>query len=79
MKRVLIAASAVLALLGAAGPGFAQRTTGMIVGTVTDDSGAVLPGATVTLKGEGIVGTQTDTSNEKGFYRFPLLPPALIR
>jgi len=75
MKRVLIAASAVLTLLGAAGPGFAQRTTGMVVGTVTDNSGGVLPGVTVTLKGEGVVGTQTDTSNEKGFYRFALLPP----
>jgi len=53
----------------------AQRITGQLVGTVTDDSGAVLPGVTVSLQGPQIVGVQTTTSNEKGFYRFIALPP----
>jgi hypothetical protein len=53
----------------------AQRTTGNIVGTVKDDTGAVLPGVTVTLAGEKIVGTQTSVTNEEGFYRFISLPP----
>ena len=54
---------------------FAQRTTGTLVGTVTDETGAVLPGVTVALKGEAIVGTQTAVTNEQGFYRFAALPP----
>ena len=31
----------------------AQRTTGEIIGTVVDESGSVLPGVTVTLRGAG--------------------------
>jgi outer membrane receptor protein involved in Fe transport len=64
-----------LGLLLAAGPAFAQRTTGEIVGTVTDNTGAVLPGATVELVGEHVVGIQTSTTNERGFYRFVTLHP----
>src|SRR5262245_23772379 len=56
-------------------PAFAQRTTATLVGTVKDDTGAVLPGVTVTLTGEKVVGAQTATTNEQGFYRFVALPP----
>jgi outer membrane receptor protein involved in Fe transport len=62
-------------VLLAATPASAQRTTGQIVGTATDQSGAALPGVTVTLKGTNIVGEQTATTNERGFYRFAALPP----
>lgn len=72
-NRLLVALCAVG--LGLAAPAFAQRTTGNLVGTVTDDTGAVLPGVTVLLEGENIVGTQTSITNEKGFYRFVALPP----
>ena len=75
MRRGLIAVLGAVALLTTAGAAFAQRTTGNIVGKVTDDSGAVLPGVTVTLKGETIVGTQTSVTNESGLYRFAALPP----
>jgi len=61
--------------LGVAPQAFAQRTTGTLVGTVTDESGAVLPGVTVALKGEAVVGTQTDVSGPQGVYRFAALPP----
>ncbi len=61
----------------AAGHVLAQRTTGSLVGTVQDESGSVLPGVTVSLKGPTVVGTQTAVTNEKGFYRFPALPPGL--
>ncbi len=64
-----------LALLCLAGPASAQRVTGTVAGSVKDDSGAVLPGATITIKGPNIVGTQTTTTNEHGLYRFAALPP----
>lgn len=63
------------ALLLAAGPAFAQRTTGQIIGTVHDESGGALSGVTVTLSGPTIVGTQTSTTNADGLYRFVALPP----
>jgi hypothetical protein len=53
----------------------AQRTTGEIIGRVTDDSGAILPGVTVTLRGAGVAGAPTTVTSEGGIYRFPVLPP----
>jgi hypothetical protein len=65
----------VLVLLGGAVPAWAQRTTGEIVGVVTDESNLVLPGVTVTLRGAGVSGTPTVVTSETGAYRFPALPP----
>jgi len=54
--RVILAALAVAAL--AAGPASAQITTGTIAGSVKDDQGLAVPGATVTLISEAR-GTRT--------------------
>ena len=54
-------------------PGAAQNVgVGAIAGTVTDSSGAVLPGATVTLSSpQGTVGAnQQAVSDERGAYQF---------
>src|SRR4029453_7297442 len=53
----------------------AQRTTGQIIGKVVDESGSVLPGVTVTLRGAGVAGAPTVTTSDSGVYRFPVLPP----
>jgi hypothetical protein len=45
------------------------------VGVITDSSGAVVPGATVTLKSAESGETRTVTANSLGQYRFPLLKP----
>jgi hypothetical protein len=50
-------------------------TSGDIAGTVTDPSGAAVPGATVTLKNAATGATQTSSSNATGAYRFALLNP----
>ena len=68
-----LAATGLFLLLAA--PLFAQRTTGGISGIVKDSSGAVLPGATVTVTGPNIVGSQVAVTNELGFYRLTNLPP----
>ena len=49
----------------------AQSTNGVILGTVTDPSGAALPGATVQVKNVGTGVIRTVTTNEVGRYRVP--------
>jgi len=52
-----------------------QTTTGTITGTVRDSTGGVLPGATVSVSGEGVVGSQVVSTNNDGFFRVINLPP----
>ena len=49
--------------------------TGIVVGTVTDPSGAGVPGATVTLTDATTNSERTTTTNEGGRYDFPNVPP----
>src|ERR1700722_16721436 len=53
---------------------YAQSADGIIEGTVTDASGAVIPNASVTITNKADSGTRTVTTNETGAYR----PPALL-
>src|SRR5205823_11063622 len=73
MRRVL--AGLCVLVIGVSAPALAQVTTGTIVGTVTDESGAVLPGVTATLQGAGVAGQPTTVTGSDGAYRFPSLPP----
>jgi hypothetical protein len=58
------------------GTAAAQALTGVLVGTVKDEQGAVLPGALVRLTSPALIGgPATTTANEKGQLRFPVLPP----
>ena len=72
MKRValgfLIGASFFPRLLAA------QAVTGTILGTITDSSGAVMPGTTVTLRNTGTGLTRTVTTDAAGEYTVPSLP-----
>src|SRR5262249_51818636 len=50
--------------------------TGSITGSVTDNSGAILPGVQVTLQGERLIGgARTRTTDPRGAYAFDGLPP----
>lgn len=75
MRSRLVWMCAIVALLAAPLSGWAQQTTGNLRGVVTDESGAVLPGVTVTLRGRGVPGAPTSITNEQGVYRFPNLAP----
>src|SRR5947209_16719948 len=52
----------------------AQTSTSRITGIVTDSTGAVVPGATVTALNEATGGSQTQTTTDAGLYAFPSLP-----
>ena len=54
----------------------AQSLTGALVGTVKDSQGGVLPAAVVRVTSEALMrGEERTTSNDKGQWRFPVLPP----
>jgi len=65
-------ASLLLALTPA---GAQSLTSGDITGTITDPSGAVIAGATVTLTSVDEGSVQTTTTSQAGVYRFSLLKP----
>ena len=64
---------AAVALLMGVATGSAQQT-GEIAGRVTDSTGGVLPGVTVTLTGPALQQPQTAVTSETGSYQFPKLP-----
>ena len=58
---------------------FAQSTTGSISGTITDASGSVLPGVTVTATNTSTGLARTVVTNDAGHYELQLLPPGVYR
>jgi hypothetical protein len=69
----LITAFAALVLAATVNPAYAQLDTGSIVGTVTDSSGGVLPGVTVTATQVNTAVATTVITTDKGQYVFPAL------
>ena len=55
--------------------GIAQMTRGSIAGTARDSSGAVVPGATVTVTNVATNAAQVVVTDAEGFYRVPALEP----
>lgn len=76
-KRIFRSVCILAAILAIAAPfTFSQSiTTADAVGVITDSTGAVVPGATVTLKSTESGETRTITANDQGRYRFPLVKP----
>lgn len=80
MRDKLVVWVALAALL--VGPGVSRAaaqggTTGSITGTVTDNTGAVLPGVTVTSTSPAQMGAKVGVTNEQGIYRFPNVVPGI--
>ena len=73
MRRALGMACACVLVATAA---LAQLQTGSITGVASDASGGVLPGVSVTLSGEKLIGgVQSAVTDVSGAYRFDRLPP----
>src|SRR5258708_7184310 len=53
---------------------YAQAPTGIISGNVTDESGAVIPNATITIKNKATGFARTVTTSALGLYSAPALP-----
>src|SRR5215471_9698168 len=71
MRKLLLLALLVTASHAAL---FAQETTGTITGGATDQTGALLPGVTVTIKNATAGVTRTVVTNDAGLYTATLLP-----
>jgi hypothetical protein len=78
MKRVQQVLTLLFALLYASSL-FAQLDTATISGRVSDSSGAVIAGATITVVNVETNFTSDSKSNAEGFYRVPSLRPGSYR
>src|SRR4051794_12465215 len=70
----LILSVAIAALPLTTVPAFAQQSAARLLGTVVDQSGAVVPGATVSATNRSTGQRRTATTEESGAYTIPLLP-----
>src|SRR5262245_2076 len=66
---------AALMLLIWAGSAVAQVASGFLVGTITDQTGAVVAGATVTARNKGTGAASTVTTSQDGEYVIAQLSP----
>ena len=72
IRRLLLA---VLAVAAIGSPAFAQDFRGSVIGTVTDATGAVLPGVTVTVTNTETGVSQPVVTDSKGVYQVLYLNP----
>ncbi|MCC6363324.1 MAG: TonB-dependent receptor [Bryobacterales bacterium] len=76
LRSRVFAGSVFVALLSSGASLFGQTATGNIIGHVTDSTGSLLPGVTVTALNPEKGITQRTVSDEQGIYRFFYLDPA---
>jgi hypothetical protein len=76
-RRSLGTAGFMLALFVLAMPALQAQTTAQLSGTVTDPSGAVVPGAKVELVNDATKDSRVVTTNSAGLYSFPALLPSV--
>jgi hypothetical protein len=74
-RLVLLASLALMLTLGIQPRLYAQGITGSITGTVSDPSGAAIPGASVTVTQTATNGVHTATTSDVGNFTITQLPP----
>jgi outer membrane receptor protein involved in Fe transport len=75
LRKTTIAVFILLLLLAPMLSFSQSRETGAITGKAVDEQGAPLPGVSLTLSGEKLMGTRSTVSDGAGNFRFPALPP----
>ena len=76
MRKYL--AIATIGLILGVGAAYAQETTGTIIGIITSQDGATMPGVTVTISDEATGFERTTVSNAAGEYKFVALKPGCL-
>ena len=71
MRKILFG----IAFVAIAIPALAQQQYGRLEGSALDPQGLALPGVTVTLSGEALIGGRNASTDVDGSYRFQALPP----
>ena len=74
-KNLIFLSSILLSVLIFSASAFAQSQFGEITGTVTDQNGAVVPNASVTVTGVSIGLNRTVSADSNGYYAVRQLPP----
>ena len=74
MRRLSHLLATVILVAGSAAPAFAQRTTATLRGSVTDVTGSVLPGTTITATNTETGLVRTTVANASGVYFIAELP-----
>jgi len=77
VKYLGLGVGSALALLLSGGQAAAQSSMGGVTGTVTDSTGSVIPGATVTLVNEGTNIQNTRVTNDSGYFVFVNVRPGI--
>src|SRR5437870_13182831 len=75
--KLLLEVSIAICLIRA--PGSAQTQTAQVTGTVTDQTGAVIPAASIAVTQAETGLKRQSESNALGIYTVPLLPPGNYR
>ncbi len=79
VTRTLVLRPALCALLATVVAPWCLAQTAQITGRVTDSTGAVIPGTSITVTNVATGAERKVTTNEVGYYTVPLLPPGAYR
>lgn len=76
LRPLILTLVTIVALTLSSGTASGQGLTGSIEGTLTDETGAVLPGVRISISSPSLIGgTQLRVSDGNGRFRFAVLPP----
>src|SRR5580698_5341420 len=74
MRRASALVWLILAMVPIGGSLWAQGPTGILSGTITDQSGAVIPNAAITITNKATGISRDETSNSAGTFTAPSMP-----
>src|SRR5262245_35363023 len=78
-RRVILPTLLLLLYVSLCAPGVNGQSTTSIRGTVSDPTGAIVPGVSVTIEDKGTGATRTAITDDSGRYQILQVPPGLYR